>query len=159
MKFVSQIWDFWLDSWPCQTSKNKWWDGTKEGAFSSLVNFGEAIHLPFGKIISLDAFNTFDNDNTSIPAILTDFIVDTVSYKGRVAIKYGYNWPTTFLRSINGINIRCTLGFGAVGSVPENIRIAVMELTAYLYEHRGDETRVIPPNILSNISQYKEWKI
>lgn len=159
MKFASQVWDFWLDNWPCNKTKEPWWDGTRQGPISGLLNYYQYIQLPSGRIISLDSFTTYDQSGNSIAASLSNFNVDLASLKGRVSVKTGLSWPTTLLREINGIQIRCTLGFGSVGLVPSNIKLAVMELTGFLFEHRGDETRTIPESVMSLVSQYKEWKI
>jgi uncharacterized phiE125 gp8 family phage protein len=158
IKFVSQVWDFWMDSFP-YSKDDKWWDGTRDGAISMLLGTAKFIQLPTGRIISLDIFNTYQDDGIPIAATLTDFNVDIVNTKGRVSLKIGFSWPTTILRSINGIQLRCTLGFGNAASVPANIKLAVMEQAGFLFEHRGDETRTLPPSVLSLVSQYKEWKV
>lgn len=156
IKFGSQVWDIWLDQWPCSSNKNDWWDGVKEGAISEMYSRTNLVKIPFGRIISLDQFSTYNSSNVELVHTPSDYIVDTVSYQGRISLNVGQSWPTTFLRPINAIRFRCTVGFS---SVPDDILQAVKELTAFLFENRGDENRAIPPSILGLVSTYKQLKL
>jgi hypothetical protein len=158
MKFVSQQWDIFFDNWPC--SKNsKWWDGVKDGPISMLTTYEKFISLPMGKIISLDQFSTYDDNNTEYAESVSNYVIDTASKQGRVSLKYSSVWPTTLLRQTSGIRMRATLGFGIASEVPSNIKLAVMEYAAFLYENRGDEMRSIPPSITNLVNEWRDFKI
>lgn len=156
LKFNSQVWDIWLDGWPCSSKRDQWWDGVRDGAIGELYSHEKFIKIPFGRIISLDSFSTFNSSNVELVHTPGDYIVDTVSYQGRIGLNVGQTWPTTFLRPINAIKFRVTVG---LATVPDDILQAVKELTAFFFENRGDENREIPPSILGIVSPYKELKL
>jgi len=67
----------------------------------------------------------------------TDYYdVDTDSEPGRVVLEYGDTWPTGTLASTNPIQVTYVAGYGAVASVPQHLKQAILLLTAHWYENR-----------------------
>lgn len=159
MKFISQQWDFYTDEWGL-CKKAPWWDGVRDGAVSELYS-KEAIELPFGRIISLDAFNTYADDDVAVDAGVSNYSVDKFAKQGRIALKNGQTWPTTVLRPVAGIQIRCTLGFGTAASdVPADIKQAIMEIVSHSYENRGDQDKMtIPDHVFQLVGSWGSVQI
>ena len=67
----------------------------------------------------------------------------------------GGTWPTD-LRNANGIEVLYIAGYGDTrATIPEPIRVAMLEYIAFLYEHRGDdEGRALnPPMMIRSLLQ------
>lgn len=157
-KFVTQDWDIFLDQWPLQSS-NKWWDGTRETAISEIVSPSRNIVFPLGIGQQLLEFSTYSDDQ-EFPENVSGYVFDSVGPRARVGLKIGGVWPTTVLRSNNGIRFRVRLGFGSAAMVPSDIKQAVKELVAHMYENRGDQNEmVVPPHILMLVESYRRQKV
>ncbi len=75
----------------------------------------------------------------------SNYYSDTVREPSRIILKDGGAYPTD-LRPANALKITFTAGYGTTPqSVPEPIRIAMMQYCAFMYEHRGDFERFPPP--------------
>lgn len=159
-KLCLQTWQIYFDQF-AMSSRNQWWDGSREMAISELVSPSRWIDLPFGPMKELVEFATFDNESPDpIVSDLTNYIADTVGIYGRVALKLGAVWPTTILRPINGIRITGTFGYGSTDDVPDDIKQAVKIWVASLYEHRGDESDIKPPTMaLSLLEPFRTPKV
>jgi hypothetical protein len=157
-KFVSQVWDVFLDYWPCGSSQ-QWWDGSRDLPISYAVTPVRNITLPIGVCQELVSFSTY-SDSAEFQETISNYIVDTVGPRARVGLKLGGVWPTTVLRPTNGIRFRVKVGFGEACDVPLDIVQAVKELVAHMYENRGDQNEMnIPPHILSLIDGYVRYKV
>lgn len=132
---ITQSFQLSLDRWPMQ--QVSWWDGVQDGAISELESSGKAseIEIPRFPLQSIDAMSV---DGSSVTT--TDyFIVDTSQRYGRLVLKRGKTFPTLTSLSANGILITYTSGFGNASSdVPEDLRLAVLNLASFMFEHRGD---------------------
>lgn len=153
-KFISQVWDVFLDGFEAPKSKNDpWWDGSKDGPISMFSGQCSNIYLPIGPMISLDEFSTYGDDGVAVNAQVSDYIADTIGPRARVGLKLGGLWPTTVLRSSNGVRFRLTVGISAnAATLPSDIRQAVLEFIAHMYENRGDQNEMkIPPHVMTLI--------
>lgn len=158
-KLISQEWEIYFDRFPNNT-KDQWWDGVVDGAIAQFNSLQRWIDLPFGKMISLTSFETFDDESTVYTANNSDFIVDSAGPHGRVALKRSAVWPQTILRPINGIRITGVFGYADPTLIPGDIILAIKIWVAALYEHRGDEDTVKPPTTaLSLLEQYRHLKV
>ena len=94
-----------------------------------------------------------DTETTWSP---TNYYVDTVREPARVILRDGGSYPTD-LRASNALKITYTAGYGTTtASVPEPIRVAMLQYCAFLYEHRGDlegNTMPQPPKVLTSLLQ------
>jgi hypothetical protein len=158
LKFVTQIWDVFLNCWP-MTSQNKWWDGVREVALSEIVTPERNVTLPIGIGQDLLEFSTY-SDDAEFAELVSNYVIDTVGPRFRVGLKLGGVWPTTVLRSVNGIRFRVQVGFGSASAVPSEIKQAVKELVAHMYENRGDQNEMtIPPHILGLVQHHRREKL
>lgn len=155
-KFVSQKWDIYFDSFGMTYDQQPWWDGVRDGAISQLISPMNKIVMPFGPLISLQSMSTFDDTDTEFVTDAATYNVDTVSPRGAIVLKIGEVWPTTILRTVNGIKVKGTFGFSVV---PDDIQEAVKILTAAMYENRGDELPKIPAQAALLIEPYRRVKV
>lgn len=134
LALITQTWRMTIDHWPGE--REEWWDGVRDGAISDLVAGGRKsnIILPRYPLQSVDSV-----DADGQPVTVGDtFIVDTQEQPGRLVIKRGVAWPVV-LDNANGIEIEFMSGFGSSSSdVPAALRLAIMQMAAYMFEHRGD---------------------
>lgn len=125
-------------------SRRAWWDGTETGAIGYVENAHgyNAIHLPRYRLQSVDAMRVYSIDGVAESVSLSDFVIDTEQQPGRLVLRSGATWPVA-LQSANAIEIDYTAGFGDTGAdVPAALKLAVMQMAASLYQHRGDECTV-----------------
>lgn len=115
------------------------------------------IELPRSPVQSVTSIISYADDNTATTLAASNYFVDTVRVPARVVLRDGGTWPTD-LRNANGIEVLYTAGYGdSRSSIPEPIRVAMLEYIAHLYEHRGDdEGRALnaPPLIRSLLQPY-----
>ena len=79
----------------------------------------------------------YDTAGTEYTFPATDYETDTAGYRGRVALGYGKSWPTTILRTMNGVVIRFIAGYGNDPSdVPKRVLNAIKCLVGHMYENR-----------------------
>lgn len=132
---ITQSYRLSLDSWPMQSEP--WWDGVRQMAVSELRAQGKAadIEIPVWPLQSIDSMTV---DGATI-TVSDYFIVGTNQNYGRLVLKRGATWPALTNMSANGILINYTSGFGSSTiDVPADLKLAVMKLSAYMFEHRGD---------------------
>jgi len=113
------------------------------------------IELPRSPVQSVTSIISYADDNTATTLAASNYFVDTVRVPARVVLRDGGTWPTD-LRNANGIEVLYTAGYGdARSSIPEPIRVAMLEYIAHLYEHRGDdEGRALnPPALIRSLLQ------
>lgn len=159
IKFVTQIWDVFMDYFPME-ARGDWWDGSRELAISELYRASRNIKLPIGLAQSLDQFDTTSDDGTVISELPANYELDTANNTARIGLKQGAVWPTTVLRANSGIRFRLTVGFGDAAVVPEDIKNAIFELVAHMYENRGDQNEMkIPSHVYELVNHYQREKI
>lgn len=158
LKFVTQDWDVFLNYWP-QDARQKWWDGVREMAISEIVSPKKKIELPLGVGQQLLEFSTF-SDEQEFPENPSDYIFDNAGVRCSVGLKLGGVWPTTILRVSNGIRFRVRVGYGSASSVPMEIKQAVKELVAHIYENRGDQNEMkVPAHIYTLVNHLRREKL
>ena len=133
LAFINQTWKMTLDNWPEYASG--WWDGVIDGSIDELLGNTADINLSRYPLSSVTSFTV---DGTSYtPGDY--FIIDTTRYPGRIVAKHDISLPTPTTEAANGIQITYVAGFGATSAdVPENLRLAIMQMAAMLFSHRGD---------------------
>jgi len=138
LAFIAQEWRLTLDHWPA--GREPWWDGVQQGAIGDLFQRGRAadVLLPRYPLSQIDEIRVFGLDGSPAVVNVADtFIVDTAQRPGRLVLKFGATWPIV-LENATGIEIEYTAGYATAGIVPAPMRLAVMQMAAYMYEHRGD---------------------
>lgn len=168
VKFVNQTWDIYYDCFPSRMRGEKWWDGMREGAITDLYDRSKGeIVLPFGPISSFTELSYFPEDGIETTFDSSNFTVDTIGNRGRIRLKTGRLWPVDVLRPLNAVKVEAVFGFGAgfievdstPSEIPEDIQEAVLNFSAMLYEHRGDEMPEIPASVLMLLQDYVEYRV
>lgn len=159
-KFISQTWSQFMDNWPSGSAYEPWWDGVRELPVSILNGCGGHIEILTGPIQSVTEFNTYADDGVANLFPSSSYIVDNSGPFGRVALPLGGVWPTTILRKLNGIEIKFIAGVAInAASTPSDIKQAVLEYVAQMYENRGDlEISKIPKTSMSLLLPYVRIK-
>jgi uncharacterized phiE125 gp8 family phage protein len=116
-RFITQTWQIALDEFP---SSNR-------------------IILPHSPLQSVSSVNYYDVDSTEATFTSDDYEVDTFREPGQIVLGDSKQWPTTTLRTVNGVIVEYKLGYGdARSDVPEMYKQAIKILAAEIYEHRED---------------------
>lgn len=138
-KLITQTWDYFLDSFPCDNS-NQWWDGVKDGALNQLHGSKNDIDIPLSPVSSITHLKTYDETDTAYTMSSSDYYADIKANQfSRLSLRTGSSWPSTALRVANGIEIRAVVGYGASGSnVPAPIIQAIKNTLLSLYDCRGE---------------------
>jgi len=137
LAMITQGWRLSLDSWP--SDGEPWWDGQRQMAISELRGIPAIVALPAYPLQTIDTVTVYDEGGTGTAVTIADFFdVDTYQKPGRMALKSGKTWPVA-LRKTNAVQIEYSAGYGdAATDVPAPIKRAVLQMAAYLHEHRGD---------------------
>lgn len=134
LALITQVWKLTLDHWP--NDREEWWDGVRQGSLNELRASGRAAQIMLPRY-PLQSVDTITADQVAV-TIADVFIADTQQRPGRLVIKHGATWPTV-LDNANGIVIDYTAGYGANATdVPAALRLAIIQMSAYMFEHRGD---------------------
>ena len=134
LALITQTWKLTIDHWP--NDRQQWWSGVRQGSIDELLQSGRAsqVFLPRYPLQTVVAINADDVAVT----VAEVFTVDTQQKPGRLVVKRSATWPTV-LDNANGIDIEYTAGYGASASdVPAALRLAIIQMAAYMFEHRGD---------------------
>lgn len=141
LAFITQEWLLTLDRWPA--AREEWWDGVREAHPDILYggnrhNYASVV-LPRYPLVTVDTITVYPETGAGTTVAIADvFDVDTQSLRGRLTIKRGATWPIA-LRANNAIEIAYTAGYGSTAAtVPAPLKRAIRQMTAYMYEHRGD---------------------
>jgi uncharacterized phiE125 gp8 family phage protein len=115
--FISQTWALWFDGCPVDKT---------------------FVELPRAPLRTVDSVQVFDENDDGTAWDSGNYFVDTAREPGRLALRSGAAWPVPG-RAANGFMIEYGAGYGDEGSdVPEPIRLAIKQLAAHWYEHRGE---------------------
>ncbi len=134
---ITQVWELAMDEWPrdCTSLAGQWWDGTVDGAMIGANSDG--IELDFKPLQTVDVITTYAADGTATVFDDANYLADTFGH--RLVLNAGATPPVGY-RTANPIVIEFTAGFGnEPADVPNAIRQGIIQLVAFMYEHRGDE--------------------
>lgn len=111
---VTQTWELVLDDWP-----------------------DSPFEIPRPPLASIVSITYKDENGVQATVSSADYVVDTDSAPGRVALKSTASWPTVTLYPIAGVRVRFTAGFGAAAAVPWTYKLATLLLVGHYYENRA----------------------
>ena len=155
-KLITQTWDFWFDAFPSQFNFDALApDSVTDGALSEYLSVQNYIDIPFPPLQSVTYLKTYDDDGTAYTMDSADYIVDSFTENGRISLKNGTTWPTTFLRPVNGILVRFVCGYGLAAAVPYPIKQAIIEMVGKFYSNRGCEDMTIPKSAQALLGNYR----
>lgn len=110
---ITQTWELTFDKWPVFP-----------------------FRIPMAPLISVSSVKYFDSEGTENTWATTEYIVDTDSEPGRIALDYGKTLPNTTLKPINAIKVRFDAGYGDAGSdVPDNFILAMKLYVTHRFEY------------------------
>lgn len=172
--FVNTTYTMFMDRFPGKPLP--WWDGVREGADTELTDLTSEIIIAKPPLFSVTFVKAHKQDGTTTTVSSANYIVDTASEPGRIALKATKSWPTSSLQTINGVEIEFIAGYGPVGSdVDEAIRQALFITVADLHVNReGSPARFekvgessisrfspeeIPLPAKNLLSTYKDWHV
>lgn len=135
--FVRQGWTLWLDAWP--------YDGI--------------VEIPLPPLVSVASVTTYAVDDTATVLDADSYRVDAVSAPGRLAIKNALSPPVVTLRTIDGIAIAYTAGYGEASAVPAAIKQAILCIVADLYANRGDADTLVGARAQGLLAPYRIFKL
>ena len=128
-------------------------EGLTTGPYiSTLYNY---ITLPKPPVQSVTSVITYNDSDTATTFAASKYYVDTAREPSRITLRTGETFPTA-LRVANAIRVTYVAGYANPASVPEPIKLGLLQHIAYLYEHRGDmyEAGGFPPAVRSLYSPY-----
>jgi hypothetical protein len=160
-KMITQTWDLWLDNFGSELMFDSLIpDGVTDGKLSEYLKVDRAIDIPIYPLQSVTYLKTYDDAGTDTTMSSGDYIVDVYTEPGRLALKNDTSWPSTYLRPVNGIQIRFVCGYGASGSaVPYPLKHAILEMCGKFYSARGCEDTTLNTVIMSILSPYRLARI
>lgn len=126
-----------MDRFPSECSDD-WWDGVRDISVTELYKQRRQIELPLPPLISVTSITTYDDSDTAVVFASTQYYVDasTKNQQGRIVLRQGAPWPIA-LRMSNAVKVIYETGY-VDGAVPEDLKLAIMGVGAYLYANRGD---------------------
>src|SRR5688572_18004325 len=139
---IEQSWSLFLDRWPDRPS----------------------LALPLAPVMSVDAVRLYSPDDSSAVVDPDLFLLDGAGQRPRLSRREAGPWPLPG-RSVNGIEIAFTAGYGAAADyVPLPVRLALTLLVAHWYETRepvlvGEQPNAVPLSVASLISPYREVRL
>lgn len=80
-------------------------------------------------------------DTSGNPQTLATSVYDTdfTSEPGRIVTAYGQTWPST-RDEIDAVTVTYTAGYGAASAVPDTFKLAILQMVAFSFGFRGDDT-------------------
>lgn len=128
------------------------WEGTRVGP--ELAYRQNYIETPRGPLVSVTHIKSYDDSDSATTFDSAKYYVDTVNTPPRVVLRDGQSWPTG-LRAANGLEIEYVAGYGSNDTdVPEPLRLAILQLVTFMYEHRGDldaGANYSPPSVVNSL--------
>lgn len=101
------------------------------------------IALAVAPVLGVEELAVFGEDDGKAVIEPSHYVVDGASRPPRVLLRGSRIWQRPG-RAVNGIAVTVEVGFGASGeTVPEPLRLAMLQLVAHWYENRG--TDALPP--------------
>lgn len=106
------------------------------GIAPSVIYFQQWIELPYSSITTINSVYTIDEYGVETLVSSSDYIVDQYSTPARLRFIDGVSVSTN-----NRLKIVYTTGYGTdTEDVPYGIRLGILQVAGYLYEHRGECT-------------------
>jgi hypothetical protein len=95
------------------------------------------IVLPKSPVQSVTSVKTFNDSDEATTMAATKYYVDTQREPAKIVLRTGETFPTA-LRVANAIEVIYVAGYTSAFTIPEPIRLGMLQHIAYMYEHRGD---------------------
>ncbi len=112
--------------------------------------------LATAPITSVTHIKTHNDADVSTTMSTSKYYVDNAREPSRIVLRKGESFPTS-LRVANAIEVQFVAGYQSIYSIPEPIRMGILQHIAHLYEHRGDmyeASNAYPPMLRSLYAPY-----
>jgi uncharacterized phiE125 gp8 family phage protein len=117
---------------------------------------GEPIRLPQGRVQSVTSITYAATDGTQATWSADHYDADLKMEPARIVPAYNETYPST-RDVINAVKVTYVAGYGDdPADVPEMIRLAILNLAAFYYDHRG-MVEEIPGWVKPLLFPYKVW--
>ena len=128
-------------------------EGFRTGPY--LTYYKNYITLTKTPVASVTSVSTFNDEDTETTFAASRYFVDNVREPARIVLRNGETFPTA-LRVANAIKIVYVAGYKSPFSIPEPLRLGMLQHIAHLYEHRGDmySATGYPPSLQKLYSPY-----
>ena len=100
------------------------------------------LTIPRSPMQSLVSVQYIDDAGTTTDIDTSNFIVDTDSEPGRIALVDGYTLPTTTLRDIAGFKINFVAGHSSIDLIDNRVKDAIIIYCSHRNENRAAETSI-----------------
>lgn len=121
----------------CEGFQNRTYISTSKELWLDAFPSKDFIEIPLPPLASISSVKYYDTSNVEATMSSGDYFVDTKSEPGRVCLGYGKSWPSTTLRSYNGVCITFVAGYGATAaSTPQKVKQAMLLLIGDYYSTR-----------------------
>lgn len=113
------------------------------------------IALSGPPVTSVTSVKYYAQDDTESTFSSSAYTLDDYGVQHRIRLNYGYTWPITTLRDVNGVLVRYVCGYDS-STLPANMLHAVKLLISHWYETRcmtGKVTDEVSLTVTSLISQ------
>jgi uncharacterized phiE125 gp8 family phage protein len=125
-------------------------------------HFHNLIRLSVGPVQSITDIKYFDADNVEQTLASSVYQIQTDDIGTFVCLKPDQVWPVIYPR-IDAVKITYISGFGDADAVPAPIKIAILMLTAHLYENReattGFKVETVPMAVDALTAPYRRVSI
>jgi hypothetical protein len=102
----------------------------------SETTYLDEVNLPFAGLIDLVSVEVIDQDGVATTVDPDAYIVDTVAVPSRIKF---VQWGAIPMDDSDKLKIVYDAGYGEdTTEVPEGIRLGLLMLAGYMYEHRGE---------------------
>lgn len=111
------------------------WEGMREGPYINYYkNYLVLGQTPVASVTHVKTYNDSDEATTMASS---KYYIDSAREPARVVLRTGETFPSS-LRVANAIEVQYVAGYSSIYSIPEPIRMGILQHIAHLYEHRGD---------------------
>jgi len=125
---ITQTWDLFLDAVPP-------WMATHWSTLPYPRMDATAIQVPYPPLASVTSVNVTDPAGAETVWASSNYIVDTASVPGRIALSATGSWPTN-LRTFQPIRVRFVAGWTSAAVIPADLKQALLLWVGWFSEHR-----------------------
>ena len=111
------------------------WEGMRTGPYKNY--YKNYICLPKSPVVSVTHLKTYDDSDNATTMAASKYYVDNAREPARLVLRTGETFPSA-LRVANAIEIEFVAGYSSPFSIPEPIRLGMLQHIAFMYEHRGE---------------------
>lgn len=109
------------------------------------------LDLPAAPVASISSIKYFDTDNAEQTLDSGAYFLDGAT----VLWTASFNEPAVYDRP-SAVRITYVAGYAA-DALPRPIKQGILQLTAHLYQHRGDAPEEMPPTVQALLMPFRLW--